>query len=91
MNPGYHFSAQPDKVSALKLFEKRRPLTRYEHQQRHCVDCSHSTILLTAGDVITLAFLVCALALESFILLTCYKSVGSLLCPLVPTSIQRQL
>ncbi len=55
------------------------------------MDCSRSTILLTAGDVITLAFLVCALALDSFILLTCCKSAGSLLCPLVPVSIQRQL
>lgn len=58
MNPGYYVLAQPDKVSALKLFGKRL-LTRYEHKKCHCVDWSCSTILLTAGDVITLVFGLC--------------------------------
>lgn len=81
MNPGYHFSLQADKVSALELFEKRRTLTRYERRYCHCVDWSRSTILFAAGDVITLVlfFFLSPHTLESFILLTCCKRVWSTL------------
>ena len=62
MNPGHHFSAHPDKVPALNLFEKQRLV-----MSTSMVTVWTSVILQFCSNLeMLLLSLFCAIALESF-------------------------